>query len=283
MHSRQCIACSTKFSMTLRTEILSIKTLDFLKQIIILRSCIQYLFANQLFFLCSKTIPLTIIYLQEIWLFQCKIDFYFTHEHQKRYFPLCCFSVRPIFISPNEHQKAIYSRVAKSQVKIPLLVFMSEIKIDLTLKKSNFLFLLCLKSIKIVYSRGSAIWTRQKVFPSRQVCVKFDASSLLCLLVMILVVDVVCNWKITWNYVLMNKLWEICYEEMQTGDRPGVTCIYNSLSWRFKERRNDVKHAWRNFISSLIQFVRLSVSVSPRNLYWLATSHGRFSLHFYIL
>ena len=30
-------------------------------------------------------------------------------------------------------------------VKIPLLVFMSEIKIDLTLKKSNFLFLLCFK------------------------------------------------------------------------------------------------------------------------------------------
>ena len=29
--------------------------------------------------------------------------------------------------------------------EIPLLVFMSEIKIDLTLKKSNFLFLLCLK------------------------------------------------------------------------------------------------------------------------------------------
>ena len=34
--------------------------------------------------------------------------------------------------------------MAKTQVKIePLLVFVSEIKIDLTLKKSNFLFLLC--------------------------------------------------------------------------------------------------------------------------------------------
>ena len=30
-------------------------------------------------------------------------------------------------------------------MKILLLVFMSEIKIDLTLKKSNFLFLLCFK------------------------------------------------------------------------------------------------------------------------------------------
>ena len=31
-------------------------------------------------------------------------------------------------------------------MKILLLVFMSEIKIDLTLKKSNFLFLLCFKN-----------------------------------------------------------------------------------------------------------------------------------------
>ena len=34
-------------------------------------------------------------------------------------------------------------------MKIPLLVFMSDIKIDLTLKKSNFLFLLCFKIAKI--------------------------------------------------------------------------------------------------------------------------------------
>ena len=34
-------------------------------------------------------------------------------------------------------------------MKIQLLVFMSEIKIDLTLKKSNFLFLLCFKVAKI--------------------------------------------------------------------------------------------------------------------------------------
>ena len=33
-------------------------------------------------------------------------------------------------------------------MKIPLLVFMSEIKIDLTQKKSNFLFLLCFKIAK---------------------------------------------------------------------------------------------------------------------------------------
>ena len=36
-------------------------------------------------------------------------------------------------------------------MKIQLLVFMSEIKIDLTLKKSNFLFLLCFKIAKITF------------------------------------------------------------------------------------------------------------------------------------
>ena len=36
-------------------------------------------------------------------------------------------------------------------MKILLLVFMSEIKIDLTLKKSNFLFLLCFKSAIIKF------------------------------------------------------------------------------------------------------------------------------------
>ena len=36
-------------------------------------------------------------------------------------------------------------------MKIPLLVFISEIKIDLTLKKSNFLFLLCFKIAKIKF------------------------------------------------------------------------------------------------------------------------------------
>ena len=36
-------------------------------------------------------------------------------------------------------------------MEIPLLVFMSEIKIGLTLKKSNFLFLLCFKIAKIKF------------------------------------------------------------------------------------------------------------------------------------
>ena len=51
------------------------------------------------------------------------------------------FSIRAIFISPNEQQKQYFH-----EWRIPLLVFMSEIKNDLSLKKSNFLFLFfCLK------------------------------------------------------------------------------------------------------------------------------------------
>ena len=61
--------------------------------------------------------------IEDIWLFQCKIDFYFTEWTPK----------------------VIFSRVAEPRVKILLLVFMSEIKIYLTLKKPNFLFLLCFK------------------------------------------------------------------------------------------------------------------------------------------
>ena len=63
-------------------------------------------------------------HIEDIWLFQCKIDFYFTEWTPK----------------------VVFSRVAEPRVKILLLVFMSEIKIDLTLKKSNFLFLLCFKN-----------------------------------------------------------------------------------------------------------------------------------------
>ena len=75
-------------------------------------------------------------------------------------------------------------------MKIPLLVFMSEMKIDLTLKKSNFLFLLCFKIAKIKF-----IPMRQ---PSRQRNSFFSSftSNLMlpaCLLGMILVVNKVCN------------------------------------------------------------------------------------------
>ena len=76
-------------------------------------------------------------------------------------------------------------------MKIPLLVFMSEIKIDLTVKQSNFLFLLCFKIAKIKFMP-----VRQ---PSQQKYSFFSSNFTLnlmlpaCLLGMILVVNNVCN------------------------------------------------------------------------------------------
>ena len=79
-------------------------------------------------------------------------------------------------------------------MKILLLVFMSEIKIDLTLKKSNFLFLLCFKIaiIKFIPMRP-AITQRNSFFSSR-----FTSNLMLpaYLLGMIVVVNEVCNSKI---------------------------------------------------------------------------------------
>ena len=79
-------------------------------------------------------------------------------------------------------------------MKILLLVFMSEIKIDLTLKKSNFLFLLCSKIaiIKFISMRQQSR-QRNSFFSSRL------TSNLMlpaCFLGMILVVNIVCNSKI---------------------------------------------------------------------------------------
>ena len=79
-------------------------------------------------------------------------------------------------------------------MKILLLVFMSEIKIDLTLKKSNFLFLLCFEIaiIKFIPMRQQSR-QRNCFFSSR-----FTSNLMLlaCLLGMILVVNAVCNSKI---------------------------------------------------------------------------------------
>ena len=72
-------------------------------------------------------------------------------------------------------------------MKILLLVFMSEIKIDLTLKKSNFLFLLFFKIaiIKFIPMRQQSRQTH-RFFSSR-----FTSNMMLpaCLLGMILVVN----------------------------------------------------------------------------------------------
>ena len=78
-------------------------------------------------------------------------------------------------------------------MKILLLVFMSEIKIDLTLKKSNFLFLLCFKNAIIITMRQQSR-QRNSFFSSR-----FTSNLMLpaCLLGMILVGNKVCNSKIS--------------------------------------------------------------------------------------
>ena len=85
----------------------------------------------------------------------------------------------------------VFSQVAEPRVKIPLLVFISEIKIDLTLKKSNFLFLLCLKiaKIKFILMRQPS-QQRESFFSSR-----FTLNLMLpvCLLGMILIRNKVCN------------------------------------------------------------------------------------------
>ena len=79
-------------------------------------------------------------------------------------------------------------------MKILLLVFMSEINIDLALKKSNFLFLLCFKIaiIKFIPMRQQSR-QRNSFFSCR-----FTSNLMLpaCLLGMILVVNAVCNFKI---------------------------------------------------------------------------------------
>ena len=79
-------------------------------------------------------------------------------------------------------------------MKLLLLVFMSEIKIDLILKKSNFLFLLCFKIaiVKFIQMRRQSR-QRNSFFYSR-----FTLNLMLpaCLMDMILVVNTVCNSKI---------------------------------------------------------------------------------------
>ena len=79
-------------------------------------------------------------------------------------------------------------------MKILRLVFMSEMKNDLTLIKSNFLFLLCFK-IAIIEFIPIRQQSRQRnsFFSSR-----FTSNLMLpaCLLGMILVVNTVCNSKI---------------------------------------------------------------------------------------
>ena len=81
-------------------------------------------------------------------------------------------------------------------MKILLLVFMSEIKIDLKLKKSNFLFLLCFKIaiIKFIPMRQQS--RQRNSFFSSRFTSNLMLPGCLCLLGMILVGNAVCNSKI---------------------------------------------------------------------------------------
>ena len=89
---------------------------------------------------------------------------------------------------------------------------MNEIKIDLTLKKSHFLFLSCFKIaiIKFIPMRQQSRQTNS-FFSSR-----FTSNLMLsaCLLGMILVVNTICNSKIAWNFSTLNRSQEIGEERM---------------------------------------------------------------------
>ena len=89
-------------------------------------------------------------------------------------------------------------------MKIPLLVFMSEIKIDLTLKKSNFLFLLCFKIAKI-----KCILMRQ---PSQQRYSLLSSHFTLNLML-----------PACLNYFSLNRSQEICQERMPKRNFGGLT------------------------------------------------------------
>ena len=100
---------------------------------------------------------------------------------------------------------------------------MSEIKIDLTLKKSIFLFLLCFRIpiIKFIPMRRQSR-KRNSFFSSR-----FTPTLMLpaCLLGVILVVNEVCNCKckIAWNFSSLNRSQEIGHERMPKGGFGGLT------------------------------------------------------------
>ena len=60
---------------------------------------------------------------------------------------------------------------------ILLLVFMSQIKIDLTLKKSNFLFVLCFKNAIFKFIPNAPAITTEKQFLFLSFYIKCDASN----------------------------------------------------------------------------------------------------------
>ena len=116
-------------------------------------------------------------------------------------------------------------------MKILLLVFMSEIKIHLTPKKSNFLFLLCFQIaiIKFIPKRQQ-LRQRTSFFSSR-----FTSNLMLpaCLLGIILVVYAVCNSKIASNFSTLNRSQEIGPERMPKGGFGNLTSRAITM-WRLR-------------------------------------------------
>ena len=111
--------------------------------------------------------------------------------------------------------------MAKPRVKIPLLVFMSEIKNDLSLKKSNFLFLFCLKiAINWFILMRQPSGRRHNFFPSR-----FASDLMLSayLLGMFLVAKIARNYGLT-KQISRNLHRYNAYSRLR---RPDVTCFHN--------------------------------------------------------
>ena len=97
------------------------------------------------------------------------------------------FSVKDRFLFHRMNTKSSISPL----VKKPLFVFMSEIKNDLTLKKLNFLFLLCLKIAAFQFiSMCPFTGQRHNFFPS---CCASNVMLPAYLLGMLLVGNIVCN------------------------------------------------------------------------------------------
>ena len=140
------------------------------------------------------------------------------------------FSVRSIFISSNDTKSSIFMSGKATSKNITYGVHEWN-KNNITLKKSNFLFLLCFK-IAIIHfiPMCQPSGQRHNLFP------RHFASNLMLpvyLLGIILVVNPVCNWKIARNNVLTNRFLEICWEKMPTGNSGSLTSsAFTMLCWR---------------------------------------------------
>ena len=135
-----------------------------------------------------------------------------------------------IFISPNEDQK-LYFHEWRSQplVTIQLLVFMSEIIINITPKKNQiFCFFYAKMWRKLTFSDRQPSLQKTNFFQvitrvSFMVFNVFTSS-------LILSVNVACTWKIALNVNLING----CKERSDVCLVRLVLCALITLRWRYK-------------------------------------------------